>query len=112
MFAKLATFRIFNRTVERRAAMGATPCNDNKPGRVMSSPRQLRRPVLLCRWHKAPSGVLECSWGIAGMAASNAEEPEICRLIGRVAIANRDGRRSGIVVTVEHIARCSLGYRL
>ena len=85
MFAKLARFRTFNRTVGRRFGAAATPCNDNQPvRRFIASSRQLRRPVLLCRWHKAPTGALECSWHLGAIAASNAEEPGISRPIGRI----------------------------
>ncbi len=113
MFAKLARFRTFKRTVGRRFGAADTPCNDNQPvRRVIASSRQLRRPVLLCRWHKAPAGALECSWHLGAIAASNAEEPGISRPIGHGAVANRNLRHGGDFVTVEHIVKCSLWYRL
>jgi len=113
MFAKLARFRTFNRTVGRHFGAAATPCNDNQPvRRFIASSRQLRRPVLLCRWHKAPTGALECSWHLGAIAASNAEEPGISRPIGHGAVANCNLRRGGVFVIVEHILKCSIGYRL
>ena len=85
MFAKLATFRTFNRAVARRFAAAAAPCNDNQPVTgFVAAPRLLRRPILLCRWHKAASGGLECSWHRAAIAASDVDEPEIRRLMGRI----------------------------
>jgi hypothetical protein len=44
------------------------------------SSRRLRRPVLACRWQKAPSGALECIWHIAAVDARVAEDPAIRRL--------------------------------
>jgi hypothetical protein len=83
MFAKLATFKAFNRAVGRRSAPAATPGNDNQPVRRFTAPsRPLRRPVLLCRWRKAPTGGLECSWHTGAIAIADREEPGISRIIG------------------------------
>lgn len=66
MFAKLAQFRAFNRAAERRFETAATPCNDNRRGRRFNAMAQrMRRPILVRRWHIAPSGRLECSWHLA-----------------------------------------------
>src|SRR5579863_7037218 len=99
MFAKLARFQTFNRTVGRR--IGAAASNDNKPIRsVRTSSGQLRRSILLCRWHKVASGALECSWHMDAFAASDVEEPSSSRLFGRVTLAHRH-RRGARFVTLE-----------
>src|SRR5579863_7451077 len=102
MFAKLARFNAFNRTVGRR--FGAAACNDNQPvRRFIASPRPLRRPILLCHWHKAASGALECSWHIGAIATmANVEEPDISRL-GQPMRAHRRCLTAPFV-TLEHIA--------
>jgi hypothetical protein len=108
MFAKLARFQTFNRAAERR--IGAAASNDNKPvRRVRTSPRRLRRPILLCRWHKVASGALECSWHKDAFATFGVEEPSSSRLLSRVTLAHRH-RRGARFVTLEHIAAsCSIG---
>ena len=99
MFAKLARFQMFNRIAGRR--LGAVACNDNQPiGRFVAPPR---RPILLCHWHKATSGALECGWLTQATSASEVEEPDISRLLTRVMFARRH-RLGASFVTLEHIA--------
>ena len=76
MFAKLARFQMFNRIAGRR--FGAVACNDNQPIRRSIAPP---RPTLLCHWHKAASGALECGWLAEATSVSKAEEPDISRLL-------------------------------
>jgi len=103
MFAKHAKFPV---AYNRRQARGtAAPCNDNRPAlRFAATPPRKPRPVLFCRWHRAPSGALECSWTIEAAAA---EESEISRLfaprLARPAIAGH-----GRFGTLEHIARAAV----
>lgn len=84
MVAKLAQFRTFARVAAQRAGSIAMPCNDNQPVRrfTVAPARPLRRPVLLCRWRKAPTGGLECSWHSGAIASADREEPGISRMIG------------------------------
>lgn len=66
MFAKFTQFPRFSRVTARHAGPAAVPCHDNqriRPG--AAAPRTLHRPVLVRRWHIAPSGALECRWSIA-----------------------------------------------
>jgi hypothetical protein len=102
MFAKLARFNAFNRAGGRRFGASAA-CNDNQPvRRSVSSSRQLRqRPILLCHWHKAASGALECGWHTEATSASKVEEPDISRLLNRVMFARRN-RLGAAFVTLEH----------
>jgi hypothetical protein len=79
--------RLFDRTVLRdRGADSAQhlttfrPCNDNQRSLSTASFRRTRRPVLFCRWRKAPGGALECVWCKDVEAAGASEEPVICRL--------------------------------
>ena len=112
MFAKLATFKAFNRAVERRSAPAASPGNDNQPiRRFTASSRPLRRPVLLCRWRTAPTGALECDWHMEAAAASKVEEPGISRRHGRARFGHRTLRRRALV-TLEHLAVRSIGFRM
>ena len=54
MFAKLATFKAFNRAVERRSAPAASPGNDNQPIRRLhrvvaaAAPAGLALPLAHC----------------------------------------------------------------
>jgi hypothetical protein len=73
MFAKLARFQMFNRIAGRR--FSAVACNDNQPIRRSIAPP--RRPILLCHWHKAASGALECGWLTEATSASKVEEPDM-----------------------------------
>ncbi len=112
MFAKLATFKAFDRAVGRRSAPAATPGNDNQPVRRFTAPsRPLRRPVLLCRWRTAPTGALECNWHMEAAAASKVEEPGISRRLGRARFGHRTWRHRTFV-TLEHLAVCSIGCRM
>ena len=77
MFAKLARFQMFNRIAGRR--FSAVACNDNQPIRRSIAPP--RRPILLCHWHKAASGALECGWLTEATSASKVKEPDISRLL-------------------------------
>lgn len=103
MFAKPAKFSVaYNRW---HAHGTAAPCNDNRPARRFAAPPQRKpRPVLFCRWRRAPSGALECVWQIEAAAA---EEPEISWLLApRMAQPAIAGH--GSFVTLEHIARTAL----
>jgi len=73
MFAKLARLQMFNRIAGRR--FGAVACNDNQP--IRRSVALPRRQILLCHWHKAASGALECGWLAEATAAPKVEEPDI-----------------------------------
>ena len=75
MFVKLARFQMFNRIAGHR--FGGAACNDNQPIRRSIAPP--RRPILLCHWHKAASGALECGWLTEATSASKVEEPDISR---------------------------------
>lgn len=79
MVAKLKHFRTLGRRLGDR--FEAMPGNDNQSRfrRAVPAPR-LQRPVLACRWHRAPNGKLECSWRVAAIAALSAEEPSLGRL--------------------------------
>ena len=77
MFAKLARLQMFNRIAGRR--FGAVACNDNQP--IRRSVALPRRQILLCHWHKAASGALECGWLAEATSVSKAEEPDISRLL-------------------------------
>jgi hypothetical protein len=81
MFAKIAHFSRFGRTHEARFA--TWPANDNHLPRLGSS-RQPRRSVLVCHWHRTPSGALECVWSIEGEDTGGAAAPGplSCRLNG------------------------------
>ena len=46
---------------------------------IFSSPQTLRHTRLFCRWHRTPSGTLECSW-YSDPAASDASDEGIGRL--------------------------------
>jgi len=114
MFAKLARFQMFNRIAGRH--FGAIACNDNRP--IRRSIALPRRPILLCHWHKAASGVLECGWFTETNSASKVEEPDISRLLTPPTCAHRLRLRAPFV-TLEHIAgrvvmaiECSQYYRL
>ncbi|HXW39719.1 MAG TPA: hypothetical protein VEK75_00845 [Xanthobacteraceae bacterium] len=106
MLAKRAKFAaVYNRWHGRGSA---APCNDNRlPLRFAAAPPRKPRPVLFCRWRRAPSGALECSWHIEAAAA---EEPELSRLLAlclaRPAIAGH-----GRFVTLDHIARAAVTRR-
>ena len=72
MFAKRANFPVARSRRQWRGT--AAPCNDNRPSlRLAAAPRRTPRPVLFCRWHRTPSGALECSWTIEAAAAEEAE---------------------------------------
>ncbi len=108
MFAKLSQFNAFRRIVGRR--FGAAACNDNQP--IHRSVAPPRRPILLCHWHKAASGALECGWLAERTCASKIEEPDISRLLDRVMFA-RGPRLGASFVTLEHIVGfCSASYRV
>jgi hypothetical protein len=84
MTAKLAKFRIFDRD---RAALAASPCNDNRFARRLVQAGQRKRQILVCRWHRvAPTGALECRWHLESGVSSTAEEPEIKRLVAAVLV--------------------------
>ena len=112
MFAKLARFHGSDRL--HATLSKATPCNDNQPARRrLALSRRMRRPVLGCRWHQTPAGRLECSWHVEQIATVSTEEQSLRRSLRRrrtVAQPVRHGRNAD--VTVEHIAKCSLGCRL
>jgi len=74
MIARRAKFAIAARQAQRRDRFAAS-CNDNRPVRAVAAPPQRKlRPVLFCRWHRTPSGALECAWHIERAAA---DDPEI-----------------------------------
>jgi hypothetical protein len=118
MFAKLARFH----GIGRRHAMlpQATHCNDNHPIRRLAAvSRRAPRRGLVCGWRPAPATRrLECFWQVVPADAAAAEDPGISRMIG-CQPRRRDPQNwlaavavAGKFVTVEHIANCSLGYRL
>lgn len=107
MFAKLARFQMFNRIAGRR--FGAAACNDNQP--IRRSSAAPRRHILLCHWHKAASGGLECSWLAETTTASKIDEPDISRLLDRGMFA-RGHRLGASFVTLERCRICSYGYRV
>lgn len=80
MFAKLAHFSRFGRAHEARFT--TWPANDNHLPRLVGSSHRPRRSVLVCHWHRTPSGTLECVWsaedGDTGGAA--APGPQLGRL--------------------------------
>ena len=86
MFAKLAQHN-FKRNKKRgnfQRALGRNPaafrpCNDNQPARGAIPAQTLRHTRLFCRWHRTPSGTLECSWH-SDLAASDASGEGISRL--------------------------------
>ena len=73
MFAKLAHFSRFGRTHEARFA--TWPANDNHLPRVVGSLRRPRRSVLVCHWHRTPSGALECVWSVEDEDTGGAAAP-------------------------------------
>jgi hypothetical protein len=75
MFAKRARSQHFNDRPRDYSAV-ARPSNDNQRQlRTVAGPRQMRRPVLRCRWLVGPSGALECSWHAEATEKSLADEP-------------------------------------
>jgi hypothetical protein len=81
MFAKLAKWPVFGRR-RQGAGLVPAPCNDNRRSRrfaVCAPPR--RRPALVCHWHKASTGALECSWSTEPRNAP--EQPGMSYMIGR-----------------------------
>jgi hypothetical protein len=76
MFAKRARLQNFNHGFGQEHAT-VRPCNDNQAVRATAASRRMRRPVLFCRWHKTPTGSLECRWLNEPVAASSVEEPGI-----------------------------------
>ena len=75
MFAKRARSQHFNDRPRRNLAV-ARPSNDNQRQlRTVAAPRQMRRPVLGCRWLVGPSGALDCAWHVEATEKSLADEP-------------------------------------
>ncbi len=91
MATKLATFGVVVGGRGRRPGATAAPGNDNRPTRLAVT-RRLRRPVLVCRWHKSPAGALECRWHGTAADAAFAEEPGIRRLTDRRRSRSAPGR--------------------
>ena len=75
MFAKRARSQHFNDR-PRHDPAAARPSNDNQRQlRAVAAPRQMRRPMLRCRWLFTPSGALECAWHVVATEKSLADEP-------------------------------------
>jgi len=70
MFAKLAHLRRFGRTHETKFA--TWPANDNQ-----RSSRQPTKSILVCHWHRTPSGALECVWSVEDEDAGGAAAPSL-----------------------------------
>jgi hypothetical protein len=67
---------------DRRQRSALLPSNDNRTtGRAAASLRRAARPILMCRWHRAPStGALEAVWQIETAEAPAADKPPSCGL--------------------------------
>ena len=114
MFAKLARFNGFGRRHALLSAAKTAYANDNQPVRrsTAAAPRA-RRQVLACGWRQVPAtGRLECFWQVEPAGAAAAEEPGISRLLSQVKWRPAIAAAVSAFVTVEHIAKCSLGYTL
>jgi hypothetical protein len=75
MFANRARSQHFNDRLRRNPAV-ARPSNDNQRQlRAIAAARQMRRPVLGCRWFVGSSGALECEWHVEATEKSLADEP-------------------------------------
>lgn len=100
MFAKLAQFALHGvGSVQRTWPTGGDRTRHHADCRPLDS-RRTPRPILVCRWRKAPTtGALECVW--RSVAAPAIDEPrparspgEVRRLTDARAAARRPFRRA------------------